>query len=442
VTVLCGTGRYRLPHVGTKLAVDQAKSAGADLTEPLPSDEQHRGVHICRVKTPTRGPAGGAEPAWMRLFLRASAEARFCAGALAALYRLVSEPATAPEVIVALSSPPLLLALGLFARRMSGVRQIPLVYWVQDVYPELLFALGAFGTGRREFVDKWAAVGLSRLWRRLYRGVDAAVALDQAMAGRLIASGLLPERVHVIEHFADCREIAPRPAATNRLRAALGLKDAFVIGYAGNLGRGHDFTTVVEALRILGREDAPADAAALHFLFIGEGEKQPGLVAAVPESLRSRVHFLPPQARSELCEVYTAGDVGLITLCEGLSGLMVPSKLYAQLAAGRPVVYVGPPSGQVAELCAPPDSRDKIGESIRNGDAAGLVAAWLRLFRDSEYREKLGRRARELAETRYDRHLATARHAALLQGIASAAAVRTAGERPAGVATHGETPLS
>src|SRR5262249_24271703 len=152
---------------------------------------------------------------------------------------------------------------------------------------------GAVGDPRRSAGVRLLFAGLPRLWRWLYRGVDGAVALDEAMAERLVAAGLKKERVQVVEHFAACHEITPQPPEQNRLRQALGLGDAFVVGYAGNLGRGHDFETVAAALKFLGEPGMPPDAERLHFLFVGDGEKRAALVAAVPAPLAPRVHFLP-----------------------------------------------------------------------------------------------------------------------------------------------------
>lgn len=399
VSVVCGTGRYRLPHRGSELS--------GDAKQTLPRRELRAGVDVRRIFTGA-GAAVKRRGAG-RLLHRLTGELRFSVGVLRELVALRKQPP--PDVVVTLSSPPLLLPLGILARTLL---RAPLLFWVQDVYPELLFALAL---DRHAVVGTLARAVLPQVWRWLYSGVDAAVALDEAMARRLHAAGLSPARTFVVEHFADCREITPQSPSENRLRQALGLTDVFLISYAGNLGRGHDFETVAAAFKLLARRPEEA-ARKLHFLFVGDGEKKAALQAAVPPELSDHVHFLPPQSRSELRDVLTAGDVGLITLAAELSGLMVPSKLYALLAAGLPIVYVGPPEGRVAELCAV----ESIGESVRSGDAAGLVAAWLRLLRDGARREAMAKKSRQLAETLFDRPLITAQHQALLARIAVAGA--------------------
>jgi glycosyltransferase involved in cell wall biosynthesis len=395
VTVLTGTGRYRVPHHGERAAA----------LSPLPLDEQHHGVRIVRVPVPDAPPPGSAAPSRRervaRLGQRGLGYARFGLGALRELVRLPR-----PDLVVALSTPPLIATLGLVAQRLRGAR---LVYWVQDVYPELLVAMGLLTADARP------VRALGALARRLYRAADRIIALDPAMAARLVAAGAEPSRLVVIDHFADCTEITPQPLADNPLRARLGLVDAFVACYAGNHGRGHDFDTLIAALQLQAAERAadPVENRPLHWLFIGDGEQKARLLAAVPPGLRDRVHSLPPQARSELRDVLTAGDVGLVTLRAEMAGLMAPSKLYGLLAAGCPVVYVGPEAGRIPQLLA----EEPVGVALRNHDAAGLLRALRELAAQPLRRTAMAQRARELAETRYDRAAITRRHLALLSEL-------------------------
>lgn len=390
VTVLAGTARYRLPHRG-----EQAEpGAGPE----LPRRALHGGVRIVRV--PVLG--GGGRSAAGRLVRRAGGYASFLGGALAALLTVER-----PDVVVALSTPPMVAALGLAAQRRHGAG---FVYWVQDVYPELLVALGVLRP------TSPVTRALAALARALYRRADRVIALDEAMAERLVAAGAPPARVRVIDHFCDTREIRPQPAAANPLRQRLGLGDQFLICYAGNHGRCHDFDTVLAALA----QQAAAGDTALHWLFVGDGEQRQRLVAGVPAALRGVVHLLPPQARAELPAVLSAGSVGLVTLKAELAGLVAPSKLYGLLSAGCPIVYVGPRRGRIPELLA----TEAVGVALDNGDAAGLLQALHRLRADAPARAAMAARARTLAVTRYDRSRCTAAHAALLAEVVGERAAR------------------
>lgn len=419
VTVLAGTGRYRVAHQGEQ----------AEPQRRLPRRETHNGVAIVRVPVldDKSGPLSFmAKGSLSRLLVRGGGYASFLGGALLALFTVGR-----PHVVVALSTPPMVAALGLGAQAALGAK---FVYWVQDVYPELLIALGALKPSSP------VARGLCALSALLYRRADRVIALDEAMADRLIAAGADPARVRVIDHFADTREITPLgtvptpreaapagpqlgrqegtppPSEENPIRRRLGLGEAFVVCYAGNHGRCHDFATLLSALR---QQAADGDRT-LHWLFIGDGEQRQYVRSSVPAELRGVVHFLPPQARAELRAVLTAGSVGLVTLKAELSGLIAPSKVYGLLAAGCPIVYVGPNRGRIPALLA----AQPVGVAVENDDGAGLLAALRRLQADPPRRAAMAARARQLAVAQYDRARITAAHAALLQEVAAAPPAR------------------
>lgn len=396
VAVLCSDARYRTPHHGTQQTVD----AGA---ARLPACEVRDGVQVYRV--PLDRPATPPAVPALRLARRLLQEAEFSHAALHRLRAILRQ--NPPDILVAMSTPPTLLGLALLAARP---RRIPVVYWVQDVYPELLFATGLLQPGRP--LDRALMAPLSGLSRALYRRTTAAIVLDEAMRERLRTAGFPPDRLHVIEHAADSQAIHAVPVAANRLRALLGLgPDAFVVCYAGNLGRGHDFATLTAALPAIATDPA---LSSVHFLFIGDGEGRRPLHAAIPSSLAGRVHFLPPQDAALKNDLLSAGEVALVTLAADFAGLMTPSKVYPLLAASRPILYVGPPVGRLAELCDPQAAGGAVGERVANGDAEGLVAALRRLVSDPPRRLAMAAGARALAETRHDQRLASAAHAALL----------------------------
>jgi len=167
------------------------------------------------------------------------------------------------------------------------------------------------------------------------------VTLSEGMAARVRAQGAPEARVRVIWNWADGERIFPVPAAANPFRQRHGLGERFVLLYSGNVGLAHDLSGLVEAMRRL-----EARCPRLVLLVVGAG-------GGLPEVRRraaglGNVRFLPRQPREELAESLSAADLHCIALRPGLEGLVVPSKLYCALAAGRPVLYLGPPGCEVA----------------------------------------------------------------------------------------------
>jgi glycosyltransferase involved in cell wall biosynthesis len=351
--------------------------------------EHHRGVDIVRVPATALGRA--------RKLGRVVDYASFLAAMMAPLL-------TGPrhDLVVALSTPPLVAAMGLLLKKLRGTR---LVYWVMDVYPDVALTMGVLSEGSP------ATRMLGSLGRALYDQADAIIALDDAMRERLIAGGADPARVEVIDNWppavAGGDAIRPRDRAANPLRRALGLGDRFTISYSGNMGLGHDLATVGEAMRILRDDD-------MHWLFIGDGPRRSILVDAARALDPAKVTFLPYRSREELPDSLTAAHASLVALDAGLAGLLAPSKLYALLAAGIPIAYVGPGSGRTADVIR----EHQVGVTVANGDAAGLATTIRRLRAAPAEREAMGARARALYEARFTRERALARHHELLGRVA------------------------
>lgn len=391
VTVLCGSGRYRQPHHGR----------APEPLQQLARDEVHNGVRIVRVPVRDAPPPISASPSKReqleRLLGRVSSYGQFLSQALWTLRALPK-----PDVVVALTTPPLVSALGLCAQRLFSAQ---LVLWVQDVYPDLLLAMGL---AQREST---LYRGLSLFSRALYRSAQRIIALDEAMADRLLDAGASSSQLVVIDHFADSRELLPQPRLPNSVRAELGLSDEFVVCYAGNHGRGHDFDTIVAAL--CAQSASLSEGPPIHWLFVGDGDEKAKLLARIPTNLHGLVHSLPPQARARLADVLSAGDVGLISVKAAMQGLLAPSKLYGLLASGRPIAYIGPERGRIPALLRD----EELGISVRNGDGAALLWGLRQLAQDPMRWRAMAARARELFETRFDKPLAMAAHAQVLESL-------------------------
>jgi len=287
-----------------------------------------------------------------------------------------------PDVVVSLSTPPLIAALGHLLARLRGARSI---YWVMDVYPDLAFELG---------VMRPRSIA-GRLFRALsgftLRRSDDVVALGETMGARLCAvRGRPPAVVH---NWADGETIRPLAAERNPLRREWGWGERLVVLYSGNMGLAHEFDTVLEAAAALG------DRRDVRFAFVGGGPRRAEIEARARREALGNVEFRPYQPRETLGESLTAGDLHLVTLRERMAGLLVPSKIYGILAAGRPTLYVGPEEGEIAEIVR----RGECGVRVAPGDAAGLVAAIGRYAGDPGLRERHGRNARRLFEERFTR---------------------------------------
>ncbi len=305
-----------------------------------------------------------------------------------------------PDVILVLTSPAMMASGAALVARSRGV---PLVTWLHDLYPEVAIELG--------MLPRAAALlaPLRRLSAFALKASRRVVALSATMAERVVAAGVAPRRVEVIHNWADGAQIQPVAPAANRFVQRHRLEGRWVCMYSGTLGRSHDVDTTLAAAVQL-RERCPRAL----FLFVGGGAQM-----ARVRRLAARcdnVCWLPAQPAAELSHSLSAGALQLITLRATMAGLVVPSKLYGAMAAGRPLLFVGPPQSEVAQLIA----RHDLGWVVRPGDVQGLVAALLEAESTPALLAQRGALARRVFAAHYDKAVALEKWRTLLCDAAAA----------------------
>lgn len=363
---------FYLAGLGDQVHVVTSRQRYEDPAAYLPAEERVNGVWIHRVWTSRFG---------RNLLLgRAMDYATFY---LSAGWRLV-RLARAGDIIVAKTDPPLISVVAAFIARLRGAH---LVNWVQDVFPEAAVALGVKGLGNR------VGYVLQRYRDASLRRAVMNVALSEGMAAYLIERGAKRDRVRVIPNWADEEAIVPVPPERNRLRHQWGLAGKFVVGYSGNMGRAHEFETILEAIARLASE------ASIVFLFVGGGNQRAYLEKVAVRRGFSQIQFKPYQPREVLAESLGAADVHLISLRSAAERFVVPSKFYGVAAAGRPVIFVGDPNGEIARTI----KSGHCGAVIQPQESAELASLLLTLQIDGDLRRKWGRNARKLTEEKFSK---------------------------------------
>jgi glycosyltransferase involved in cell wall biosynthesis len=206
---------------------------------------------------------------------------------------------------------------------------------------------------------------LRRLRNRSLCAAELNVALSERMAEHLVGERIPRARIAVIHNWADGGLIRPIPHERNPLRKEWGLEGRRVIGYSGNLGRAHDLPAIRNFIAAMGAADPE-----LVFLFIGGGAGVAELESWARAGRTATLMVRPYQPRDRLAQSLSVPDAHLVALDPACEGLIMPSKLYAALAAGRPVVALGDPAGVLAGLVRDLDA----GIVWSPGSEAGLLA--------------------------------------------------------------------
>ncbi|MEO8202902.1 MAG: glycosyltransferase family 4 protein [Betaproteobacteria bacterium] len=372
---------FHLAAAGCEVHVVTSRQRYDDPMAGFAPSEVVSGVHVHRVRTSRFG----------RPNLRGRA-LDYLTFYFAATFTLLMITRRA-DVIVAKTDPPLISVPAAIVARLRGAR---LVNWLQDLFPELAEHLGV-RIGR--------VAGLARIARNYsLRNADFNVVVGEQMR-RKVESLQREARVRVIHNWADGTMIVPVDKGASAMRETWGLAGKFVVAYSGNLGRAHEFDTILEAATLL------RDDSRIVFLVIGGGYRVGGLATGAQVRGLSNVIFRAYQPPKNLCASLGAADLHLITLLPSLEGLLVPSKVYGILAAGRPALNVGDPAGEVAAILADAQA----GMTIPTGDATLLAKTIVQLASSPERTAELGMNARRSFDQRYSQHVAFERWSQLLR---------------------------
>ena len=351
VDVLCGGGRYEGAVKGVN---------------PPP-------VSIYRIPAPDYTRSGAARMLnWVTFLLRAAWRA----------FRLPRYHA-----VVAMTTPPGLSYAGL-VQQARGAR---LWLWEMDLYPDVAIATGTMRGGT------WLARLMERLldWPR--RRAEGVLVLGDCMRNRLLRNGIQPARLVIAENWADSAKFACLPLPESPPLRVL---------YSGNLGVVHEIETILEVMTLL-RGDPR-----IEFVFAGGGVRYTELQEHCRARGLQNVSFEGYEDNERFAARLSGCHAGLVTLRPGCEGTVVPSKFYSLLAAGRPVLYIGPlaatPARRISEYAC--------GWAYESGESRALAELLLGLLHNRSELETRGQNGRQAFLSVYDRQAAVPRLARLIGG--------------------------
>ncbi len=305
-----------------------------------------------------------------------------------------------PDLVLCMTDPPVIGDVGLAVSKRFGV---PLLVISEDVFPEIATKL------RR--LESPVLVGVLRQLVRLYlKRADRVVAIGETMRQRLEAKGAPVDRLRVIPNWIDTGSITPREHE-NEWRSEQKLTGRFVVMHSGNVGHAQDLDTLVRATTFL------RDLDDLAVVIVGFGARHAEIQSLAARLETDRVRFLPYQPRDVLPLSLAAGNLHFVGLARGLSGYVVPSRLYGILAAGRPVIVSADADSETAQVVSdvgcgvvlPPGRPELVARVIRDAYDGKLDL------------EDMGRRGREYVTAEADRAVAVGRYRTVLRELVGAA---------------------
>ena len=235
------------------------------------------------------------------------------------------------DMVLAMTDPPFEGIVAAFVALLKGK---PFVYNIRDLYPDMAVGGSIINAGL-----------MARVWERLHRWAlrraTRVIVLGEDMRERIVAKGVKEERVAVVRDGSEIGEARPETAVDAEVVRAIRGDFKFVLLHAGNLGFYGAWSTVVAAVRKLADDG-------VGMVFVGDGAQR-ALVEAAARGC-TNVRFLPFFPASKIASVLVASDAHIVTIKRGLEGVIVPSKMYGILGAGKPIVAVAPRETDVAAI--------------------------------------------------------------------------------------------
>jgi putative colanic acid biosynthesis glycosyltransferase WcaI len=275
------------------------------------------------------------------------------------------------DVVLAMTDPPFEGIVGAF---VAMLKNKPYVYNIRDLYPDMAVGGAIVEPGM-----------LARIWEKLHRWAlrraTRVIVLGEDMRKRILRKGVEAEKMVVVRDGAEIRgQGAPEAGLDAEVLRTIRDGFQFVLVHAGNVGFYGAWETLLEAAHKLA-----GDGVGL--VFVGDGAQKTRLQSAAAGM--ANVRFLPFFPGSKVPSVLAAGDAHVITVKRGLEGVVVPSKLYGILAAGKPVVALAAEESDVVTL-----GREKgFAVAASPEDAEGFAACVRELIRDKEKVARLGNAA-------------------------------------------------
>lgn len=336
--------------------------------------QEYLGVKVLRVPLIPRGKGGGIRLALNYLSFVVSA-------CLLAPIRCSNQY----DIIFIFEPSPVTVALP--ALLLKVLRKVPVMFWVQDIWPESLAATGAI-TSRR-ILD-----GVASIVRFIYRRCDKILITSQAFRKSIELHDGAPEN---ILYFPQSTEDIFQPVVEKQVVAAFdSILPGFWIMFAGNVGAAQDFQTIIAAAdKLREHED-------IHWIIVGDGRmREAAETKAIKLGLINNFHFLGRHPLEAMPAFFSHADALLVTLKkEPIFALTIPAKIQSYLACGRPIIAAL--DGEGARII------DEAGAGISCPAETphALAQAVLKMYETPKpEREKMGAKGRAYYEANFDRDM-------------------------------------
>lgn len=319
-----------LANSGHQVTVIASDRGYDDAANRFPRRENWKGIRILRIPSLVLGKSSR----WRRAV-------NFASFLIVCAMRLLLLPRF--DVVVALTSPPLISVLGSLFVRLKGGR---FVFWVMDLNPDEAVAAGWLKE------DSLVTRGLSAFLLYSLRHAEKVIVLDRLMKQRIVDKGIPDEKLVVIAPWSHTDLIRYDAEGRANFRAAHDLSGKYVVMYSGNHSPCHSLDTLLAAARKL------AGFTNIAFCFVGGGSEYEKVKAFAKQNELGNILCLPYQPLDRLAMSLSAADLHVVVMGDAFTGIVHPCKIYNVLEVGAPVLYIGPSDSHVVDVLSKLEEQD------------------------------------------------------------------------------------
>jgi len=296
------------------------------------------------------------------------------------------------DVLFVDSTPP---TQGLVAALLKKIKRIPVVYNLQDIFPDSLVNTGMCSEKSVFFkIGTWVE-------QVTYRNADKIIVISEDFKKNILAKGVSAEKIEVVYNWVDGDCVRYIERDHNSLFDEYHLdRKKFYVSYSGNIGFTQNMELLVEAaVRLRGNND-------IGFIIIGDGAYKEELQRQIQEKTLDNITLIPFQPYERISEVFSVGDVGLIISKPGIGTNSVPSKTWSYMAAERPLLASFDIDSELSQII----TTHQCGESIAPNDCDSLVRAMLKMKDNREELRSQGRLGRLFVDSNLNRSIGTGKY--------------------------------
>lgn len=271
-----------------------------------------------------------------------------------------------PDYIFVQSTPP---TQGAMAAIIKKIKNVPLIYNLQDIFPDSLVGSGMTKKGSLLY-------RIGRLIENFtYKNCDRIIVISEDMKANIIEKGVAESKVRVVNNWVDVEKVHPIKKSDNYLFDKFQIQTGkFNVVYAGNLGYAQNIEVILQAAEMLQK------FSDIQFVIFGKGNQEEEYRRIAKKLALPNLRFFPIQPYSEVSYVYSMADISIVPCKKGFGGSAMPSKIWSILASGTPIVASFDADTELEKLV----KNYELGEFVEAGNAEELANAILKMYNSPE----------------------------------------------------------